>query len=806
MSRRIRVAIVGAGIAGLTAAWSLVRRGFEVRLYEERIYLGGKLGAHRGRFTLSGADIPTPSAPKGYSATGLPADAHQPVLSRDQVDSLTKDVEVGKLPEGILTAVGRGLGKRREALEPPDDDTANLKVKKAARATKTTRPVQFGSRGQVVFTKHGLVPDQMKTAVAKPEPARESRRPDIQGEWQGQAIPRASTTPVKFDITRYRWRPYPAHERQPEHQPAIEVTDKIYHEHCYHLFCNWYRNFWDLMDQIGLERSEAFAPHDELVHLFPGDSPITDRARTLTRLSAVESGADNLLSGAAPVPDLAAWFYSMADLVSQPMNPGRYLDQVSVHTLLRSGWYATEQSAEFHEFLLAKAFAVPPYLSSAYAYQAYINYTLTDPVPMLWALKGNSYDGLFRTFEQRLRDYENFTLALGTNVSDFARTGDRITGFNIRPSDIFGSPRDPDDGKAVSSQPDPVDPKFEADYTILAVPPSALAELAGPLRQFVPGLASVRKLQSGVTAALDLYFTRTLPGIPNSHVVLRGSRYGLTFVDNSQYWQSCDPNIEDLVDQNIEDPNIEDPAHPKEPKDPKQAKKRFTCLNVAITDFYKIDGLNKSDAIRLVIEDLANFIEFDPVKDIDSSRTYLQMNNNEPLFLNEVGSEPWRPGTRTELKNLFLAGDFVENEIGVVCVEGAVVSGLVAARAVQAQAREDSRTKDILHDVDPLLADDDALIPIEVLRPDVYPGINTAALKVMLTPYAVAAKAWARAEEFARHPERALTSREIKASVADMADAPGEMAADLFNFGVEAAQSMAELPFDDKSRTRKQSR
>jgi hypothetical protein len=481
----------------------------------------------------------------------------------------------------------------------------------------------------------------------------------------------------------------------------------------------------------------------------------------------------------------------MADLVSQPMNPGRYLDQVSVHTLLRSGWYATEQSAEFHEFLLAKAFAVPPYLSSAYAYQAYINYTLKEPVPMLWALKGNSYNGLFRTFEQRLRDHENFTLAVGTNVTELARDGDRLAGFKIRPSDIFGSPRDPDDGKAISSQPAPVDPEFEADYTILAVPPVALAELVGPLRRFVPGLASVRKLQSGVTAALDLYFNRTLPDIPNSHVVLRGSRYGLTFVDNSQFWCPGDPNIADL---------------PEGPEDPKKPKKRFTCLNVAITDFYKIDGLNKTDAIRLVIHDLADFIEFDPTKDVDISRSYLQMNNNEPLFLNEVGSEPWRPSTRTELKNLFLAGDFVENEIGVVCVEGAVVSGLVAARAVQAQAREDSRTKGILDDVDPLLADDDALIPIEVLRPDIYPGVNTAAFKVMLTPYAVAAKAWARAEEFARHPERALTPREIKASVADMADAPAEMVSDLFNFGVEAAQWMAELPYDDESRTRKQRR
>ena len=765
MSRPIRVAIVGGGIAGLTAAWHLIKRGFEVRLYEERICLGGKLGAHRGRIDLTGASPPSSksyAAPAGSQSQS--AHAKRPVLSREQVSALSKALEAGSVPDWILKPVRKHLGERRKAVRPSEYGANGEAVRLAANRLR-------------VDTKHGLARAAAKSASARrravDEAAGESpRRPEVQAEWR--ATDSAHGSPIEFDITLYRWNPSDSHKVKGE--VVIEVSDTVYHEHCYHLFCNWYRNFWALMDQIGLEKCEAFTPHDTLIHLFPGTAPIAKRARTLTRLSAVQTAGDNLLSGAASVPDLAAWFYSMADLVSQPINPGRYLDQTSVHALLRSGWYATEQSAQFHEFLLAKAFAVPPYLSSAYAYQAYINYTLTDPDPMLWILNGNSYHALFNTFEERLRGYDKFTLELGTTVTTLEEARGRITGFKIRPSDIFGSPRDPDDGKMLV---DPAikdtDPGFEPDYVILAVPPAALAELAGPLRQNVPGLSSVRKLQSGVTAALDLYFKRTLHDIPKSHVVLRGSRYGLTFVDNSQCWNPSDPNIK----------GREDPHHPGQ---------KFTCLNVAITDFYKIEGLKKPEAIGLVIEDLAEFLDFKP-DDIDYSRTYLQMNTNEPLFLNEVGSEPWRPGTRTEIPNLFLAGDFCENEIGVVSVEGAVVSGLLAARAVQARAREDSH-QGTLADVDPLWANDEALTPIEVLRPNTYPGVNTTALKLILTPYAVAAKAWARAEEFARYPERALTSRELKASVADMADAPGEMAADWFNFAVEAAQWMAELPYD----------
>ena len=248
-------------------------------------------------------------------------------------------------------------------------------------------------------------------------------------------------------------------------------------------------------------------------------------------------------------------------------------------------------------------------------------------------------------------------------------------------------------------------------------------------------------------ASLDLYFTRKLSNIPREHVILLDARYGLTFIDNSQAWQL--PN---------------------------------TVLNVVATDYHALSNLSDVHAAReAILAELKRYLPFND-DDIDYTKTHFQTNVGDELFINEVGSEQWRPDATTACPNVFLAGDYCRTPIDVTTIEAAVVSGLLAARALQEQAGRDGR----------LRPGEPGLRPIEIAERESYAQARMAALKLMLAPAAVAAKCWSWAIEQSAPSSRPPGPRPVSTLPSGAGATPGN----LVTTGINALLAPWAMGFD----------
>lgn len=135
-----------------------------------------------------------------------------------------------------------------------------------------------------------------------------------------------------------------------------------------------------------------------------------------------------------------------------------------------------------------------------------------------------------------------------------------------------------------------------------------------------------------------------------------------------------------------------------------------------------------------MLTELAQYLNFDAgtnwrdSADIDWTLTRYEANADEKLFINETGSDAWRPDCASDaLSNMYIAGDFANNHVGMTVVESAVTSGLYAARVLVRRRGVGD--------------------PVEIIRPDV--AIARDMLYVWLryawAPYVCAASAWSTA-------------------------------------------------------------
>ena len=459
-----------------------------------------------------------------------------------------------------------------------------------------------------------------------------------------------------------------------------------YHEHSYHMYLNWYHNFWNIVDDVGIR--DAFFAQPMTAYLTPMKDGRQAQLVKTVDVGAIGTTLQNLFSGLRCPPDMYIYSYSLLDLVSTPAWRHAHLDDTSVLAFMNSRGYMTDQAMSVQQDMLAKAFACPSFLTASNSFRRFLSFGFQCPSPMMRLLRGNTQQALMGPLEEHMqrmaRERGQTFEVLRRHAVTRLHVDDtgRIIGLHVREladQPIVGAMELPEHRR-----------EFEQAVSgdvILAAPPQAVARLVDQdVYKHAPELGNVRKLRSEPMISMDLYFKRRLPDLPEAIVNLQDSEFDLSFLDTSQAW----------------------------------GMGGNTVLNVVASDVHTIVHYDQSLMKHKLIEGLNRYVPFHN-DDIDHDRTYLQTNLREALFTNEVGSDELRPRTECGIRNLFLAGDYVFNEIDVVTIEGAVVSGLHAAEAVRRRAHAGQ--------------------PIDIALPVTVPEIALLPFKLVGAPYAYAAKA-----------------------------------------------------------------
>lgn len=448
-------------------------------------------------------------------------------------------------------------------------------------------------------------------------------------------------------------------------------------EHGYHIFPAWYVNTWKLVDELGIR--ETFRDCTDFKQLRAGEYP---RFHSFKNITSARYAWGNLLSGVLPFPEAFLFFYAALDLMSQPYRYRARLDQVTVTGFLRSRFYRSERIAQQFEELMLKGISVPTYEVSAMTMRNVMQYWVKSPLPMHRILKGDLQALWIEPIRKKLESL-GASLNLGQRLVGMDAEGGRIK--RLRFVDAQGAKSE----RAV-------------DRVLLAIPfEKATPLIDDRLYAAAPALADLRRLKARPMAAFNMYFKRRIEGMPADHINLLDSRYGISFIDVAQSW----------------------PGYSR------------TVLNLIASDFTDLEELSPRVAVSALMEDLRRYLPpFDPE---DVERITFQSHLGQPLFMNDVGGWSFRPEPRTELANLYLAGDFSRSSIDLVSMEGAISTGLRAAEAIR--------------------SDLSLSPPVEVLVPPTYPRWLLVLGRIAALPLAVVAKIWA-----------SLTAPEFDSSVYDV--------------------------------------
>jgi len=364
----------------------------------------------------------------------------------------------------------------------------------------------------------------------------------------------------------------------------------------------------------------------------------------------------NLFNGIVNPIDGLLYQYTGIDLMSQPTGKKAQLDQITVNGFARSRFYCTDRVVDQLEDTVSRASAIESFEMSAMTVRNVMRYWLRYHSPWFRILNGDLQSRFIEPFSQAL----NCKVHLDSKVVKVHVENGRASAIDVL-----------NNGNV----------RREAVENLLLTSPilDTRALLDESLLQVAPELSGTLYLRSRIMGGMTAYFGNKIAGIPIEHLNFVGSPYALSMLDVTDLWSS-----------------------------------QGTVLAFVASDMTTLQKHSPAGAQAALIADLKRYLPFLANEVID--RIDFQPHVDQPLFANTAGAWPRRPHATTQCPNVFVAGDYCKSDIDLTCMEGAVVTGLLAAEAIRKSAGIGQ--------------------PIKVLLPKTYPRAFLLFLKYIGLPVA----------------------------------------------------------------------
>ncbi|MFN9621878.1 MAG: oleate hydratase [Cyanobacteriota bacterium] len=189
-----------------------------------------------------------------------------------------------------------------------------------------------------------------------------------------------------------------------------------------HMFGDWYDNFWELMDALGLGKrnSKIWREMNEFKFLHKPQTPAGRRRpsyQTLRNNGSLQSLWSNLFSGIIPVPDMILAGYAALGLFAEDFKDTDDLNVATLNDFLNTRFYGSKYVTQFYQMIILYIWSMEPDESSVYACQRFFQYQFRRPTPSAWILKsGDAYTSIIRPLVTYLQSKWNVTFRFDSPV------------------------------------------------------------------------------------------------------------------------------------------------------------------------------------------------------------------------------------------------------------------------------------------------------------------------------------------------------------------------------------------------------